>query len=190
MTQSQFLYQLMKELDEFPDEMRYMIVNDYAFYYGEQLEKGLSEEQISKNLYSPKEIAESYKNGQPLTPTGTDSIYKSDREKSRTALSIFKFICLIPVAIIYMPVASVLGLALFLCTICLGIISVCVSVFSFTVSGINLGFIFTGIGGIFFTAAFVFLSIIIFKSALALIRAFPEFMGRVLNNKKKAGHYV
>lgn len=188
MTQSQFMYKLMVELAELPDEKKYVIMNDYNRFFSENLEKGLSEEQITEKLQSPVIIAQSYKDGSPLSLTGIDSIYNGEKSK-RTAASTFKFICLIPAAIILFPLITFLGLTLFLLSAGLCVVGVCIGVFSFTVASIQIGFIFMGVGGIFFTLCFLFLSIFILKVAFFILKSFTSFMKDILHNRK-ARHSV
>lgn len=188
MTQSQFMYKLMVELTDLPDEKKYVIMNEYTQFFDERLDRGMSEEQIAEALPAPKVIAQAYKDGSPLPIGEMQSIYDG-KSSSRTAASVFKFICLIPVAVLYFPIVTVLGLALFLIAVALCAACVCMSVFSFTAVPLQTGFILTGIGGIFFTLTFLFLSILIFKGVFVLLKIFPAFMGSVLNNGK-ARHSV
>ena len=183
MTQSQFMYELMVELTDLPDEKKYVIMNDYNQVFSENLEKGLSEEQITEKLQSPRVIAQSYKDGSPLPLPGIDSIYNVEKSK-RTAASTLKFICLIPAAIIFFPLVTFLGLTFFLLSAGLCVVGVCIGVFSFTVASIQIGFIFMGIGGIFFTLSFLFLSIFILKAAFFILKAFTSFMKGILYNRK------
>lgn len=190
MTQSQFMYELMTELDGLPDERKYIVMNEYTQYFTEQTENGLSEEGIISSLGSPKEIAQSYKSGSPIRLAGVASVDLSSGESTKTPLSVFKFILLIPAAAVYLPVMTALGLAVLLISLLLCAASVCLTVFSFTVASLQTGFIFLGIGGIFFAFAFVMFCVVIFKGALRLVFFFPKLMGRVLRNESKAGKSV
>lgn len=190
MTQSQFLYKLTLALGDLPDEEKLIITTDYTQFFEEQKRGGASEEEIISTLASPEEIASSYKSGNPLPISGVRSIYDaSDDGGGATPLSVLKFICLIPAAIVYLPVTVLLGLTVLLVDILLCVLSVCASVLSFASSSLQTGFILTGIGGILFTFGFALLAVIIFKKALSVVLILPEFMGRVLKNKRKAGHY-
>lgn len=189
MTQSQFMYELMTELSDLPDEEKYVVMNDYNQLFSEQIADGMSEEAVTSALASPQKIAEGYKNGRPLPIVGVQSIYENSSGKA-TSLSVFKFICLIPVAIVYVPVTLALGILALLLTAVLCAASVCLSVFSFTVASLQTGFILTGIGGIFFTLTFLLLSVFVFKGAVCMVTAFPKFMGRILKNKRKADKIV
>ncbi len=186
MTQSQFMYELMVELADIPDEEKVVIMNDYTQFFTEHTEQGMSEENIINALSSPKEIANGYKNGLPLPIEGIESVYINEQSGKVTAISVLKFILLIPVAAIYIPVTAVLGIAILLLSLALCAASVCLSVFSFTVASLQTGFILLGIGGIFFTLAFLILSVVIFKGAIKTVLVFPKLMGRVLKNNKKA----
>lgn len=186
MTQTQFMYELMVELADISDKEKVVIMNDYTQLFSESIEQGVSEENIIASLATPKEIAQSYKDGSPLPIKGVDSVYNCEQGGNMTTSSIMKFILLIPVAILYVAVTSALGLAtLFLCLV-LCAASVCISVFSFTVASLQTGFILLGIGGIFFTLAFLILCVVVFKSAIKIVLKFPKYMGSVLRNNKKA----
>lgn len=194
MTQSQFMYALMTELSDLPDEQKYVIMSDYTQFFSDEIAKGRSEEDIISSLEAPEKIAKDYKNGTSLPPEGVRSIYGDTQCSKVTPLSIFKFVCLIPVAAVYLAVTVTLGLVLLLITVMLCVASVCLSVFSFTVASLQTGFILTGIGAIFFTFTFIFLSVSVFKGAVFTVTIFPKFMGRVLKNKsknkRKAGHSI
>lgn len=186
MTQTQFMYELMVELADIPDNEKVVIMNDYTQLFSESTEQGMSEESIISSLATPKEIAQSYKDGAPLPIKGVDSVYSNEQGGNITASSIMKFILLIPVAIIYVAVTSAFGLVVLLLCLALCAVSVCLSVFSFTVAGLQSGFILLGIGGIFFTLAFLMLCVVVFKGAIKIILKIPKYMGSVLRNNKKA----
>lgn len=190
MTKSQFMYKLMIELSELPDEEKYIVMNDYTQFFEQQISEGIGEAEAVASLASPKEIAEGYLTGNPLPIKGIESIYNKGESGRVTAMSVFKFIALIPVAAIYIPVMSALGIACLLFVMALCVIGICVSVFSFAVMSLEVGFILTGIGGIFFAFSFSLLSVLVFRIFWALVLTFPKFMGRVLKNKQKAGHYA
>lgn len=187
MTQSQFMYELMVELADIPDEEKVVIMNGYTQFFAERTNQGMSEESIIDTLSSPKEIAQGYKNGSPLPIEGVESVYSGEKSGEKTAGSVIKFILLIPVAAIYIPITAVLGLAVLLLSLALCAASVCLTVFSFTVASLQTGFIVLGIGGIFFTLAFLMLCVVIFKGSWKIVLAFPRLMGQVLTNKRKAG---
>lgn len=186
MTQSQFMYELMKEISFLSDEEKINVMNDYTLYFSQQINKGLTEEEACGALCSPAEIADSYRNGAPLPILGVDSVYKEENERGKTPLSVFKFICLIPAAVVYLPVVAVVGLVLFVMAIALCAVCVGVSVFSFTLLSINTAFIFVGIGMILFTVVFLLLSVLIFRATIYFLRLLPGFMKGVLQNKRKA----
>lgn len=190
MTQSQFMYELMKEISFLSDEEKITVMNDYMSYFSQQINKNLTEEEACDALSSPAEIADSYRSGVPLPIPGVDSVYKEDNEREKTPFSVFKFICLIPVAIVYLPLVTAVGIALFVMAIALCAVCVGVSVFSFTLLSINTAFIFVGIGMILFTVVFLLLSVLIFRATIYFLRLLPGFMKGVLQNKKKAGAAV
>lgn len=182
------MYDLMLEIGDLPDEEKYSIVNECNLFFSDHLALGLDEEAIVASLKTPKELADSYKNGMPFTLADVYSVYDGKFDGKVTVGSFLKFAALLPLAFVYVPVMFVVGLALFLISAALCVASVCLTVFSFMSAGLSAGFVATGIGGIFFTAAFFALSIIICRAAAIWVTFMPKFMGRVLKNKRKVGN--
>lgn len=183
MTQSQFMYELMKELDGIPDESKYIIMNDYSGYFSEQEDKGLSVDDIIAKLGSPEKIALSYKNGVPVLP---EEIGEVTDKGNRTPLSVLKFILMIPAAALYVPLTASLGLVMFSAAAVLCVASIALSVYAFSALSLSFGFIIVGIGGVLFTFSFVMLCVTVCRLAVRMVTAFPKYMGRVLNNTEKS----
>lgn len=185
MTQSQFMYELMVELEGVPDEEKFVLMNDYTQYFENKSDSGMSEEDIVKNLSSPKEIARSYKRGKPIPLEGVDSVLTSDLSGDKTALSVLKFVLLIPVCAVYEVLAVGLGVALLAAVLALCMACAVGGVVSFVSVSLGNGFIFLGVGAVFLTFAFVMLFMVVFKFSVDAVKFFPAFMGRVLANKPK-----
>ena len=179
MTQSQFMYELMKELDGVNDESKYVIMNDYTGFFSEQTDNGRSVDEIIAMLHTPKEIAESYKNGKPFEPT---CIASDTQEKNPAYKRVLKFILLIPCAIVLESLSALAGTLLVLLSVILCIASVAVSVYSFSALSLSFGFIIIGIGGILFTFSFIMLCVASVQLTVKMLTAFPKYMSRVLNN--------
>ncbi len=189
MTQSQFMYKLLIALSDLPDEEKYVVVNDYKQYFEQQINEGRSESDISSSLPPPEKIAQSYIDGNPLPIEGVRTVY-DDESGRKSALSVFKFICLMPVAVVWEPVAAVLGVALLIVTAALCVAGVMLAVFSFQAVSLGAQFVLLALCGICAAIAFLLFSVAVFKAFIKLIKLLPSFMGKVLKNKKKAGHYA
>ena len=185
MTQSQFMYDLMVELEGVPDEDKLVLMNDYNQYFTDRIEGGMSEDDIVSRLRSPKEIAASFKNGTPIPIEGVDSVLIGVQKGNKTPMSVFKFILLIPVCAVYEVFAVSVGLVLLAVTLVLCAVCALASVAAFMSVPLSRGFILLGVGGIFLTFAFVMLCTAVFAGALGAAAKFPGFMGRVLNNRTK-----
>lgn len=190
MTQSQFMYDLMVELEGIPDEDKFVVMNDYTQYFSDSIENGLSEDDIINALRSPKEIADGYKNGTPIPIKGVESVLGNNRKGNKTVQSVFKFILLIPVCALYEVLTVLLGLACLAVTLVLCAVGALASVTAFLSVPLNNGFIFLGFGGIFLTFSCVMLCAVVFKGAVGAVLKFPVFMGKVLNNRKKEGNKI
>lgn len=183
MTQSQFMYELMKELDGMSDEQKYDIMNAYTGLFSEQTERGISEQEIVDMLHSPKEIADSYLNG---TPVPLDLFISQNENRQSKHKNILKFIMLMPCAVIYVPVTAMIGAALVLLSVILCTVSIAVSVYSFSAAHLSFGFIIIGAGGIIFTFSFVMLCVIFVRLTGMMVTYFPKYMSRVLNNTDRS----
>jgi len=183
MTQSQFMYELMKELDFMSDEKKYDIMNDYNGFFSEQTDNGKSEDEIIDLLRSPKEIAESYRSGMPLS---LEFLTSDSSEHIPAYKRIIKFILLIPCAVVYVPVTAVLGAVLIALSVILCAVGVAVSVYSFSALHLSLGFAVIGIGGIVFTFAFVMLCVAFVQLTSKMVTYFPRYMGRLLGNTDRS----
>ncbi len=183
MTQSQFMYELMKELDGMSDEKKYDIMNDYTGFFSEQTDNGRSPEEIISMLHSPKEIAESYKKGKPVEL----DVFASGSEDDTPAYKrVVKFILLIPCALVIVPLSALAGALLVALSVVLCVAGVAVSVYSFFASSLSFGFIIIGIGGILFTFSFVMLCVSFIQLTAKMVKSFPNYMGRVLNNTDRS----
>jgi len=180
MTQSQFMFELMSALDGMPDEDKYNITNDYERYFDEQLENGVEESEIIKALGSPEQIAKRYKSGDPIP---LDGIMPQKGKSNKTAGSIAKFILLLPVGAVAVPLIAVICIALVLIAAVICIAALAGGVFSFTLTSFSPGFIMIGLGLVTLTFAFVMLCIALSKFTALAVGAFPRFMKRVLENE-------
>ena len=185
MTQSQFMYDLMVELDGVPDEDKFVLMNDYNQYFTDRIDEGLSEDDIISKLRSPKEIADGYRNGVPIPIDGVDSVLSSSQRGEKTPLSVLKFVLLIPVCALYEVLAVSVGVILLAAVAALCAAGSLVSVAAFMSASLNTGFMLLGIGGIFLTFAFIMLCAAVFGGALGAVKKFPGFMGNVLHNRTK-----
>lgn len=177
------MYELMKELNDLPDESKYIIMNDYTEFFSEQEDKGRSAEDIIGGLSSPKQIALGYRNGMPVPIEG---ITESEHTGRRTPLSVLKFVLMLPAAVLYVCVTAALGLVMLAVAALLCVGGVALSVYSFAALSLSFGFIIVGIGGVLFTFAFVVLCVSVFRLAVRMVTAFPKYMGRVLYTKQKS----
>ena len=190
MTQSQFMYELMKELDGMSDEKKYDIMNDYTGFFSEQTDNGRSPEEIISMLHSPKEIAESYKKGKPVEL----DVFASGSEDDTPAYKrVVKFILLIPCALVIVPLSALAGALLVALSVVLCVAGVAVSVYlggrriiKKFASSLSFGFIIIGIGGILFTFSFVMLCVSFIQLTAKMVKSFPNYMGRVLNNTDRS----
>ncbi len=189
MTQSQFMYDLLVALSDLPDEKKYAAVNDYKQYFEQQISKGRSESDISASLPPPEKIAQGYLSGSPLPIDGVSMAYADD-DSGSSAVSVFKFICLIPVAIVWEPIVAVLGAALLIVTALLCVAGVVVAVFAFHAVTLGAQFVLIALCGVCCTVAFLLFTLVLFKVFIKAVTLLPRFMRGVLKNNKKAGHYA
>ncbi len=180
MTRSQFMFELMSALDGMPDEDKYNITNDYEKYFDEQLENGVEESEIINALGSPGLIAKRYISGDPIP---LDGIMPQKGKSRKTAGSIAKFILLLPVGAVTVPLTAVVCVVLALIAAAVCIVSLAGGVFSFTLLSFSPGFIIIGLGLIALTFAFVMLCIALSKFTALAVGAFPRFMKKVLENE-------
>ena len=180
MTQTQFMYELMVAAEDFPDEVKFALVNDYNRHFAEMLDSGKTESEITAVLPSPQEIAESYVKGEPITPGGAHD----GGEGGATPLGVFLFILMIPVLIVYESLAFVVGLLTAILLLALCVAAAFASVASFGVMGLSRGFILLGIGGLFVTVALVLVSVAAFRGIASGFAWFPRLMGRTLRFKR------
>ena len=180
MTQSQFMYELMSALDGMPDEDKYTIKNECDRYFAQQLEKGTDESEIINGLGSPEAIALRYKHGDRVLLNG---IITEKKQGKRTAGSVARFILLLPVGAVTVPLTAVMCVLFLMFAVVLCIVSLALGVFSFTLTSFSPGFIIIGLGLLTLTFSFVMLCIALSKFTSAAVRVFPRFMKRVLENE-------
>lgn len=183
MTQSQFMYDLMLELEGIPDEEKFVLMNDYNQFFENKLEEGMTEEEIVNNLRTPHDIARSYKKGKPIPIEGVDSVLTSEQTGKKTLSSVFKFVLLIPVCAVYEVLAAALCAAVMLTVLALCLACAIGGVVSFVSVSLGGGFVLLGIGAVFLTFAFVVLFMLSVRLTADAVKLFPRFMGRVLANK-------
>ena len=180
MTQAQFMYELMKAAESFPDEMKFGLVNDCNRYFADQLDAGMTEAEITASLPSPGEIAERCKNGKPYLPGALGA----DAARSATPLGIFLVVLLSPVLVVYEALMLAAGVISAVLLLALCVAAAFASVACFGVSTLSHGFILLGIGGLLVTVALVLFSVAAFRGIASGFAWFPRFMGRVLTFKK------
>lgn len=185
MKQSQFMYELMVELDGVPDEEKLVLMNDYNTYFENKLEGGMSEEQIIEGLKTPHEIARRYKKGKPLPIEGVDSVLTHENQGEKTFFSVVKFIFLIPVCAVYELLVLAFGIAGMALVLALCLACTLFVVVSFVSIPLNMGFIFVGLGCVCLMMAFIMLFIIVIHFMMMLMKLLPNYMGRVLSNTPK-----
>ena len=174
------MYELMKELDDLSDERKLDIMNDYTGFFAEQADIGRTEEEIISLLHSPKEIAESYRNGEPVE---LESFGAKSEERQPAHKRVLKFILLIPCAVIYVPFTAVIGAALVLLSVALCAATVALSVFAFSAVKLSIGFVLIGAGGIIFTASFVMLCVAFVRLTGKMVLYLPKYMAGVLKDR-------
>ena len=183
MTQSQFMYDLMRELDGVPDEEKFVLMNDYTQYFENHIESGMTEESIIENLKTPHEIACCYKKGKPIPLEGVESVLASEQDGDKTALSVIKFIFLIPVCVVYEAATAAVCAIIVAASLALCLVCAVGGVVSFVSVVLNKGFILLGIGAVILTFAFVMLFMLAVNFTVSAVKLFPRYMGRVLANR-------
>lgn len=188
MTQSQFMYELMKAVESFPDEKKYTVMSDYDRYFSRKKEDGLSDEDIISALPMPQSIADGYRSGNPFPLYEQTESEFSENSRGRAApLGVFLFALLIPVCAVYEVLDAVVSLAAAVIMLALCIAAAFASVACFGVISLSKGFILLGIGGLLITAALVLFSSVLFRLLVRSFGAFPRLMRRVLKYQKKGG---
>ena len=176
------MYELMSELENLPDEEKLAVMNEYNNYFYEKTESGMSENEAAQLLPSPKEIADSYRSGEPYELGGEHT----EKKQSLSPLGVLLFILMIPVCAVYEALAFVMGTGASVVMLALCVAAAFFGVACFGVSALSHGFILLGIGGLFLTVALVLFSAAMFKGIAAAFAWFPRTMGRVLHRKKEA----
>lgn len=136
MTKKEFLDLLRYYLKTYPDNMINDIVNDYEEHFQIGLEKGKTEEQICKELGSPKDIADEFINNQ--IPPKTNFSYTENRSYSQPpqkGLSV-PVIVLIVIAALLIGPATIGVLAALLISCFAVILSLLATILALGVSGI------------------------------------------------------
>ncbi len=188
MTQSQFMYELMKAVESFPDEKKYTVMSDYDRYFSRKKESGLSDEDIIAALPMPQSIADGYRSGSPFPLDEPTASEFSEKSKGRAApLGVFLFTLLVPVCAVYEVLDAALSVVAAVIMLALCVAAAFASVACFGVISLSKGFILLGIGGLLITAALVLFSSVLFRLLARSFGAFPRLMKRVLHNQGKGG---
>ena len=177
MTRSQFMYELMLAVSDFPDEEKFQIKNEFDDYFSQKNAEGISENDIIESLPKPSDIANSFISGEPFHPG------KIIEKTSVTPKSILIFSLLVPVCILYEILVFVLG------TIIIVLLLSACAAFAFAGtacfggSGLSIGFIFAGIGGILITISLVLFSASFINFMGSGFAWFPIYKKKILNNQ-------
>lgn len=136
MTKKEFLDLLRYYLKTYPDNMINDIVNDYEEHFQIGLEKGKPEEQICKELGSPKDIADEFINNQiPPKPNFNYTENRSYSHPPKKGLSV-PVIVLIVIAALLIGPATIGVLAALLISCFAVILSLLATILALGVSGI------------------------------------------------------